>query len=133
MDLPLRHDLTIAQRATFRERIQLPIDCTDRDVIAQVWTVRSGKRVSVQLTFTVEWIDRALSVIVTDDNGDTSTVTYGDFYLVGNWEETTTLQEPAQWDLLVVEGPSLERAGERSYWLEGLVTVNQGLSQAGAI
>jgi hypothetical protein len=129
MDLPLRYDITIPQRATFRERIQLPIDCTDREVVAEVWKVRNGKRQTKLLTFAVEWINRAVPITVTQD-GETSEVVYGDFYLVGSWQDTAALEEPAQWDLLLIEGPSLPRAGERNYWLEGLASINQGLSTA---
>ena len=109
MDLPLRLDITILQRATFRERLQLPLDCTDREVEAQVWRVRNGRRYEATpaMTFTVDWIDRAAAITVEGE-----TVTYGDFYLVGDWQDTTELDGVCQWDLLVIEGPSLARAGE---------------------
>lgn len=131
MDLPLRYDITIPQRATFRERIQLPIDCADREVVAQVWKVRNGRRLEVQLTFGVEWVDRSAELTVASADGSETVVTYGDFYLVADWEATALLQDPAQWDLLVIEGASLERSGERTYWLEGLANLNLGLSSAG--
>lgn len=129
MDLPLRYDITIAQGATYRERFQLPIDCTDREVVAQVWSTRNGRKTTKLLDLQVDWIDRAVVIPVTVD-GETTNVTYGDFYLVCGWEETQALDGPGIWDLLLVEGEGLERAGERRYWIEGVARFNPGMSAA---
>lgn len=130
MDLPLRHDITIPQRATFRERIQLPIDCTDREVVAQVWSGRNGQRHQKALDLEVDWIDRAVTLEIDQGDGTTAEVVYGDFYLVGDWSETAevTLRD-GLWDLLVIDGESLATAGERTYWLEGIATINPGMSE----
>lgn len=127
MDLPLRYDITIPQRATFRERIQLPIDCTDREVLAEVWKVRNGKRQVKLLTFGVEWINRNALLEITVD-GETRTETYADFYLIADWEATALLDDAAQWDLLVIDGAAWPTEGERTYWLEGVAQLNQGLT-----
>lgn len=129
MDLPLRYDITIPQRATFRERIQLPIDCTDREVAAQVWEVRNGQRVAKILDFAVDWISRSTPVTVTVD-GEEVEVVYGDFYLVGAWQQTSTVLRQGVWDLLVVDGASHAQPGERTYWLEGTASLNPGMTEA---
>lgn len=130
MDLPLRYDITIHQRATFRERIQLPIDCSDREVVAQVWQARNGKRVSKLLDLSVEWLSRAEPVEVTEA-GVTTTVVYADFYLTCDWASTASLTKQGIWDLLVVDGQTFETPGARTYWLEGLANLNQGMTEVG--
>lgn len=129
MDLPLRYDITIAQGATYRERFQLPIDCTDREVVAQVWSTRNGRKTTKLLDLDVEWVDRAV-VIPIEIDGETTDVTYGDFYLIASWEDTTEMDSLGIWDLLLVEGESSERPGERNYWLEGVARVNPGMTAA---
>lgn len=129
MDLPLRYDITIPQRATLRERIQLPIDCTDREVAAQVWEVRNGQRVAKILEFEVDWVSRATPMTVTVD-GEEVEVVYADFYLVGAWQQTSNVLRQGVWDLLVVDGETQERPGERTYWLEGTASLNPGMTEA---
>jgi hypothetical protein len=129
MDLPLRYDITIPQRATFRERVQIPLDCTDREVKAQVWEVRNGKRFTKLMDLQVVWVNRAVTIDVVVNGVATPTV-YGDFWLVGSWQNTATVQRQGVWDLLVIDGPSLARAGERTYWLEGTALFNPGMTEA---
>lgn len=129
MDLPLRYDITIPQRATFRERIQLPIDCSDREVVAQVWEVRNGQRLAKILDLEVEWIDRAAAITV-PVNGEDTTVIYGDLWLNGHWQDTSQVTRQGVWDLLVIDGPSCPRPGERTYWLEGAAQLNPGMTEA---
>lgn len=130
MDLPLRYDITIPQRGTYRERFQIPRDCTDREVVAQVWRTRNGSRHRKMLDLEVIWLNRSLPVEV-GEGEEAATVIYGDFYLVGEWEETAIIDSHGMWDLLLVEGASLPRAGERTYWLEGVANFNPGMSEQG--
>lgn len=130
MDLPLRYDITIPQRATFRERIQLPIDCSDREVVAQVWHARNGKRVEKMLDLQIDWMARSTPIEVTLDDGTTAVVTYADFYLTCDWSVTAGVTRQGIWDLLVVNGPSHADSGARHYWLEGLADFNAGMTEA---
>lgn len=112
---PARYDLTIPQRATYRERFRLPGDCTGREVVAQIWSVRGRARVSKLLDLTVTWVDRAVVI-----DGETK----GVFDLSATATQTATLALPAQWDLMVIEPND-----ERNYWLHGVVALDPGLSE----
>jgi hypothetical protein len=136
---PATYNLTIYQRATFRQRFKIPLDFTDREVCAQVWRTRpsaggGGPGTSVGLTqgyerdykkldFTVEFIDRALV-----EDG----ITKGVFELIATAEQTAVLKvgDRLEWDLLVVDGTTLLN-GERAYWLHGSVNLDPGLSDCG--
>jgi hypothetical protein len=120
---PARYDITLPQRATFRQRFKIPLDFTDREVVAQVWSVQGRTRGVKLLDFTVEWIDRAAVEIE-----DGEEVTKGVFDLVGTHLQTAAVTLPAQWDLLVVDGVTLHD-GERNYWLHGVVNLDPGLSE----
>lgn len=122
-DLPLRFDLEVRQRATFRERIQLPLDCTDREIEASIWQVLGGQRQTEIIKFTTEWLDRAKLVQVPQADGTTKEEIYADFNLVAAWEQTAGMVSPCVWDLLVIE-PN----GERTYWMEGVANVNYGMT-----
>lgn len=101
---PGRYDITIYQRATFQREITLPIDLTGHEVFAQIWDPKRRNKV---LDFEIEMIDAA----------------EGNFRLVIDWENTTNLKKAASWDLMVVYDN-----GVREYWLEGLVTIDPGLT-----
>lgn len=122
-DLPLRYDLEIRQRATFRERIQIPLDCTDRELAASVWSVRNGLRQDELIPFTIEWLDRAKVVDVPQEDGSTTQVTYADFNLFASHDQTALMELPGVWDLMVVESN-----GERTFWMEGIAHLNPGMT-----
>lgn len=112
---PGRYDLVLPQRATYRERFRLPIDCTDREVVAQIWSMRGRERLTKLADLTVTWVDRAVVI-----DGETK----GVFDLSASAEITAAVTQPAQWDLLVIEPNT-----ERNYWLHGAVILDPGLSQ----
>lgn len=122
-DLPLRYDIEIRQRATFRERIQIPLDCTSREIEASCWQVLNGLRTEQLIQFTVEWNDRAKPVEVPQEDGTTAEVIYADFNLFASHEQTTLMEVQGVWDLLVIE-PN----GERTFWMEGIARLNPGMS-----
>lgn len=101
---PARYDITIYQRATFRERFKLPINLTGYTVIAQVW---SPRRLQKLLDFTVTWVNRA----------------QGEFDLYAAASATRNVTQTGEWDLLVVEPD-----GDQFYWLEGTATLDPGQS-----
>ena len=101
---PARYDITINQRATYRERIKLPFNATGYTVIAQVW---SKRREELLLNFTINWISRAL----------------GEFDIYASRSATRAVTKSGEWDLLVVE-PS----GDGFYWLEGVAVLDPGQS-----
>lgn len=43
--------------------------------------------------------------------------------MILDWEETTPLKKAASWDLMVVYADET-----RDYWIEGLVTIDPGLT-----
>ncbi len=106
---PGRHDITIPQRATFREPLRLkangaPLNLTGYEARAQVW----DRRRTVQYAeLQIDWIDRA----------------QGRFDLVLNPPATTAVIKDAYWDLLLTQPD-----GERYYWLEGRAYVDAGLT-----
>jgi hypothetical protein len=130
---PATYNLTIYQRATFRQRFKIPLDFTDREICSQVWkTARVGQekrvsaaseyeRVELLLDFSIEWINKAL---VEDD------VTKGVFELYASPAETSTLPigERMEWDLLVVDGTELHD-GDQNYWIHGAAYVDPGLTE----
>lgn len=106
---PARRDITIPQRATYRQRMRLkaggqPLNATGYQLVAQVWDRR---RTTKYADLTVEWIDQATGL----------------FELVLQYPGTTAVVKDGMWDLLVIE-PS----GDRYYWLEGNAYRDQGLS-----
>ena len=106
---PGRHDITIPQRATFRERLRLkadgaPLDLTGYQAVAQVW---DRKRTAKLADLTIDWIDRDA----------------GELDLVLAHTATAAITKDGQWDLLLIQ-PN----GERYYWLEGTAFVDPGYS-----
>lgn len=106
---PARRDITIPQRATFRDRMRLkaggqPLNATGYQLVAQVWDRR---RLTKYADLTVVWIDQATGL----------------FELVLQYPGTTAVVKDGCWDLLVIE-PS----GDRYFWLEGNAYLDQGLS-----
>jgi hypothetical protein len=110
---PGRHDITIPQRATFREQLQLkadgaPLNLTGYDAVAQAW----DRRRTVKLAdFTIEWVNRPA----------------GRLDLVLSHTATATFNKDGQWDLLLIQ-PN----GDRFYWLEGSAFVDPGYSAPSA-
>lgn len=102
--VPGRYDITIYQRATFIREITLPIDLTAHQVFAQIWDEKRRNKIA---DFEIDIIDAA----------------EGNFNIILDWEETTPLKKAASWDLMVVYDNDT-----RDYWLEGLVTVDPGLT-----
>lgn len=47
----------------------------------------------------------------------------GQFEIIVDWQETTPLKKAASWDLMVVYADQT-----RDYWLEGLVSIDPGLT-----
>lgn len=101
---PARYDITIHQRATFRERFKLPFNATGYTIVAQVW---SKRREELLLDFAIEWIDQAI----------------GEFDLVASRAETRAVTRSGEWDLLVIQPNN-----EGFYWLEGTATLDPGQS-----
>jgi hypothetical protein len=101
---PGRYDITIYQRATFKRQITLPIDLSGHQVFAQIWDSKRRNKI----------IDFEINVINEVD---------GELEMILDWEETTPLKKPASWDLMVVYADQT-----RDYWLEGLVTIDPGLT-----
>lgn len=106
MATPGTWNIEIPRRATFRQRFQLPFDCTGHELYAQVWT--TVRRTRKLLTFSIEWIDQAT----------------GEFDLVGESSDTQKVTRDGYWDLLVVY-PN----GESDYWLRGAATVEAGYTE----
>ena len=106
MVTPGTWDITIPRRATFRQRFQLPFDCTGHELYAQVWT--TVRRTRKLLTFSIEWIDQA----------------NGEFDLVGESADTQKVSKSGYWDLLVVYP-----GGESDYWIRGAATVDNGYTE----
>jgi hypothetical protein len=102
--VPGRYDITIYQRATFKREITLPIDLSGHAVYAQIW---DSKRRNKVLDMEIEMINESI----------------GKFNLVVDWPETTPLRKASEWDLMVEYAN-----GDRDYWLEGLVTIDPGLT-----
>lgn len=106
---PARRDITIPQRATFRDRMRLkageqPLNATGYQLVAQVWDRR---RLTKYADLTVVWIDQATGL----------------FELVLQYPGTTAVVKDGLWDLLVIEP-----GGDRYFWLEGNAYLDQGLS-----
>ena len=106
---PARRDITIPQRATFRDRMRLkadgqPLNATGYQLVAQVWDRR---RLTKYADLTVVWIDQATGL----------------FELVLQYPGTTAVVKDGMWDLLVIEP-----GGDRYFWLEGNAYLDQGLS-----
>lgn len=124
-DLPIRFDIEVRQRATFRERFQIPLDCTNRDVQASAWSIKGRQRNKLLVQFEVEWENRAKKVNVPQPDGTTVETIYADFYLVASYEQTAQMNVSGVWDLLVIE-----HNGERTYWMEGIANMNPGMTGA---
>jgi hypothetical protein len=106
---PARRDITINQRATFRQRMRLKADgvainATGYQLVAQVWDRR---RTVKYADLTVSWIEQSAGL----------------FELVLQYPGTTTVVNDGVWDLLVIE-PN----GDRYYWLEGVAYLDPGHS-----
>jgi hypothetical protein len=106
---PGRYDITIPQRATFRERLRLkadglPLNATGHELVAQVWDRR---RTTKYADLAIEWVDRSQGLLE----------------LVLEHPFTTTVPKDGIWDLLVIEP-----GGDRSYWLEGTAWLDTGAS-----
>jgi hypothetical protein len=106
MVLPGTYNITIPRRATFRQRFQLPFDCTGYELYAQVWT--TVRRTRKLMDFSVEWNDQAT----------------GDFDLVADSADTQKVSKDGYWDLLVVNSD-----GESNYWIRGTATVATGYTE----
>lgn len=109
MILPARRDITIPQRATFRQRMRLkaagqPLNATGYQLVAQVW---DRWRTTKYADLTVVWIDQAVGL----------------FELVLQFPATTAVVQDGVWDLLVIEP-----GGDRYYWLEGNAFLDLGHS-----
>jgi hypothetical protein len=106
---PGRYDITIPQRATFRERMRLkadgqPLNATGYELVAQVW---NRQRTIKLADGVIEWVDRSTGL----------------FDLLIQWPATTAITQDGQWDLLVIEP-----GGDRYYWLEGTAFLDRNFS-----
>lgn len=99
---PGRYDITIYQRATFELQVNLPINLTGHQVVAQVW---DDKRRSKYADFNVT-ITNAVN---------------GEFTLTISSNVTKNLTRQGEWDLMVVYAN-----GTKQYWLEGDVKIDPG-------
>jgi len=97
------YPINIPRRATFRQRFQLPFDCTGHELYAQAWTtVRRTKKL---LDFSIEWVDQVEGI----------------FDLVADSVDTQKVSGDGYWDLLVVYPNN-----ESDYWVRGPATVDLG-------
>lgn len=103
--VPGRYDITIYQRATFEREITLGINLAGHTVYAQIWDSSKRRRKISDFEITVT-------------NASTGT-----FLMTLDWQDTTPLRKGAVWDLMVAYGN-----GTRSYYLEGTVTIDPGLT-----
>jgi hypothetical protein len=101
---PARRDITIPQRATYRQRMRLRLNATGYQLVAQVWDRR---RTTKYADLTVVWIDQATGL----------------FELVLQYPSTTAVTKDGVWDLLVIQPD-----GDRYYWLEGAAYLDIGHS-----
>jgi len=106
---PARRDITIPQRATFRQRMRLKaggqsLNATGYQLVAQVWDRR---RTTKYADLTVQWIDQATGL----------------FELVLQYPGTTAVVKDGMWDLLVIQPD-----GDRYFWLEGMAYLDTGMS-----
>lgn len=101
-------NLTVYQRATFRQSFDFGIDLSGYSVYAQIW---DKARRTKYADFTVEFTNQAA----------------GQFDLVLPYATTTGLTKDAYWDVLLEEP-----GGERHYWLEGTVTIDAGYTAPGS-
>ncbi len=102
--VPGRYDITIYQRATFKRQITLPIDLTNHQVFAQIWDAKRRNKVCDFEIAIIDAVDGIIEISI-------------------DWEVTTPLKKAASWDLMVVYDDDT-----REYWLEGLVTIDPGLT-----
>lgn len=101
---PARYDITIHQRATYRERFKLPFNASGYTIVAQVW---SKRREELLLNFSIEWVNQA----------------QGEFDLYASRTNTRLVTKSGEWDLLVIQPNT-----EGFYWLEGTATLDPGQS-----
>lgn len=106
---PARRDITIPQRSTYRQRMQLKADgvalnATGYQLVAQVWDRR---RLTKYADLTVQWVDQATGL----------------FELVLQYPGTTAVVKDGVWDLLVIQPD-----GDRYFWLEGNAYLDLGYS-----
>jgi hypothetical protein len=94
---PAPYTIYIRQGATLRYLMQFAFDCTDKTVLAQLWTRNRKTKLA---DFTIEWVNRVTGI----------------FYLVLPYTITATITEEALWELMVIENLSQER----QYYLTGL-------------
>lgn len=99
---PAVYNITIPQRATFRQYFDLPIDCTGHSIASQVWDEKRRNKV---IEFDIEWDDQA----------------QGKFYLVADHTKTVNMKKDGEWDLMVIYAN-----GERDYWVEGQAILDPG-------
>lgn len=107
---PATLDITVHQRATYRQQIRLkadddPLDATGYEIVAEVWDQYRNNKYA---DFDIEWLNQA----------------EGLFDLVLTHEQTELIDQDAYWDMLVIE-PS----GDRYFWLEGKVIWDIGYSE----
>jgi hypothetical protein len=107
---PGNYTIRIPQRATLEEDFVLkaadePVNLTGYTVLASIW--KDEKRRVKIVDLTVEYLDRI----------------NGSIRISLDREQTRAIRTGGYWDLLVIE-PS-EKA---DYWLEGIVTVDIGLT-----
>ena len=105
-----RHDITIPQRGTFRQRMRLKaggvaVNATGYQLVAQVW---NRQRTTKLADGVITWIDQS----------------NGLFELVIQYPVTRLITQDGQWDLMVIE-PS----GDRYYWLEGTAFLDRNYSE----
>jgi hypothetical protein len=99
---PATLDITIHQRATYRQLFNMPISLTGHTVVAQIWDEKRRNKI---IEFDVEWVNQAA----------------GEFYLVADFLSTEKMTKDSQWDLMIVYAN-----GEREYWIEGTALFDPG-------
>lgn len=113
----------------------LPLDFSDREVVAQIWRVRGTSARSGYKPFTVfEKLDKVadFEIVWMERAFEEKGVTKGRFAL-GLDAGITAALEPDQrmdWDLMVVDGTELHE-GDKAFWLRGAVIVDPTLTEVG--
>jgi hypothetical protein len=87
----------IRQGATLRYRMQFAFDCTDKTVLAQLW---SRNRKTKLADFTISWVNRVTGL----------------FDLILPHTVTALITQEGLWEMMVIENLSQER----QYYITGL-------------
>jgi hypothetical protein len=133
---PATLNLVVPQGATYRKQLVLPLDFSDREVVAQIWKVRGTSARSAYKPFTrFEKLDKVadFDVLWDERSFEEGGITKGRFALHLTAELTAAFEEDQRmdWDLLVIDGTTLH-AGDKAFWLRGAIIIDPTLTEVDA-